>query len=152
MDFLSAKQKRQLTPEARERQRLGQYKGLLRAVAKRKADNSANYATNFDRGQTASDFERRRVAQTSSRGDYGGLLHTCKHGWRIRRFVMHAPPGPLSLAIRFLSKPIMIGRKLSNEFSAKNRVPSDFLEFAVIDCPRLLHVGSRLALLAELKV
>jgi len=67
MDFLSEKPKRQLTPEARERQRLGQYKGLLRAVLKRKADSSADYATNFDHGQMAPDFERSAEAAGETR-------------------------------------------------------------------------------------
>ena len=58
MDPLNAKPKPPLTPEARERMRDGQYKGLLRAVVKRKADCSADYAPNFDHGQTAPDFVR----------------------------------------------------------------------------------------------
>ncbi len=67
MDSLNPKPRRQLTPEARERMRLGQHKGLMRAVAKRKADSSADYATNFDHGQTASDFERSAEAAGETR-------------------------------------------------------------------------------------
>src|SRR5215469_10222108 len=67
MDSLNPKPRRQLTPEARERMRAGQYKGLLRAVAKRKADCSANYAPNFDHGQTAPDFERSAEAAGETR-------------------------------------------------------------------------------------
>src|SRR5215472_10923269 len=53
-----ARPKPPLTPDARQRMREGQHKGLLRAVARRKADCSADYATNFDHGQAAPDFVR----------------------------------------------------------------------------------------------
>jgi hypothetical protein len=55
------------TVEARERQRDGQHKGLLHAAQKHKADNSANYATNFNHGQMASDFERSAEAAGETR-------------------------------------------------------------------------------------
>jgi hypothetical protein len=56
-----------MTDSARERQRDGQYKGLLHAAEKRKADNSANYATNFKHGQMAFDFERSAEAAGETR-------------------------------------------------------------------------------------
>ncbi len=67
MDSPNPKPRRPLTPEAFKRQREGQYKGLLRAAQKRKADNSANYANNFKHGQMAFDFERSAAAAGESR-------------------------------------------------------------------------------------
>ncbi len=66
-DSLNLKPRRPLTPEAGERQRAGQFKGLLHAAQKRKADNSADYATNFAHGQMAFDFERSAEAAGESR-------------------------------------------------------------------------------------
>jgi hypothetical protein len=59
--------RRPKTDAARQRQRDGEYKGLLHAVQKRKADNSADYATNFKHGQMAPDFERSAEAAGESR-------------------------------------------------------------------------------------
>ncbi|HXJ92808.1 MAG TPA: hypothetical protein VMT20_07990 [Terriglobia bacterium] len=67
MDPPNPKPRRPLTPEALKRQRDGQYKGLLHAAQKRKADNSANYANNFSHGQMAFDFERSAEAAGESR-------------------------------------------------------------------------------------
>jgi len=61
-----------LTPEARESLRTGQYNGVLHAAQKRKADNSANYATNFKHGQMASDLERSAEAAGESREELRG--------------------------------------------------------------------------------
>ena len=94
------------TPDARNRQRAGQHKGLLHAVQKRKADNSANYATNFDHGQTAVDFERSAEAAGESREEVRAhlslldrtLLTLCGYFPRIGQTVPEVkdlPPLPL---------------------------------------------------------
>jgi hypothetical protein len=66
--------RRPKTDAARQHQRDGQYKGLLHAAQKRKADNSANYATNFKHGQTAFDFERSAEAAGETREEVRGHL------------------------------------------------------------------------------
>jgi hypothetical protein len=66
--------RRPKTDAARQRQRDGQYKGLLHAVQKRKADNSANYAPAFAHGQMAADFERSAEAAGENRQEVRGHL------------------------------------------------------------------------------
>jgi hypothetical protein len=66
--------RRPKTDAARERQRDGQYKGLLHATQRRKADNSADYASNFKHGQMASDFERSAEAAGETREEVRGHL------------------------------------------------------------------------------
>jgi hypothetical protein len=66
--------RRPKTDAARERQRDGQYKGLLHAAQKRKADNSANYAPAFAHGQMAADFERSAEAAGENREEVRGHL------------------------------------------------------------------------------
>jgi hypothetical protein len=70
----TTRNRRPKTDAARQRQRDGQYKGLLHAVQKRKADNSASYATNFAHGQLAFDFERSAEAAGESREEVRGHL------------------------------------------------------------------------------
>ena len=66
--------RRPKTDEARQRQRDGQYKGLLHAVQKRKADHSANYAPAFAHGQMAADFERSAEAAGETPEEVRGHL------------------------------------------------------------------------------